>query len=802
MPRLAVLIALALTLAGCGGSTRRAPRVLLVGIDGADPDIVERLAKQGRLPVFERLAREGVLARLRSREPLLSPLLWTTIVTGRKAQDHGVLDFVEPLPDGQTVPITSGRRQVAALWDVARAHGRSSGFVGWYASHPAEPVRGFQVSDRLAFHQVRSASAAEGVTYPPGLATEILNRFGAPTPDLAATRARFVADPDAPLTVDGERRLAQLARLFATSELYRRLTPHLVESRRPELVGVYFELVDACGHLFMEDAPPRRPGIAEADFRSFAGTIDRCYVYQDEVLGDLLRLADANTVTLVVSDHGFKSEGHRPDTSGRADTGLAPLWHRVEGLLLLHGGPVEAGAELTTPGVLDVAPTVLALLGLPLSRELPGRVLSEAFSGAVAVPRLVERYAPPTRPAETREASEADRARVEELRALGYLGSAATLPHDASGRSAASYLNEGAARASDADPEGARRAYEKALELDPGNVLARVFAARLFLQQGDVARARPLLEQVRTQAPSNVGVRLGCAAWALAARRLRGAAEEIAAAEALDARLPQVHLLKARLALAESRREDALVSLRRAEELADAPPVRSEVLLLAAEVASVLGRAEEADAALQRAQAVTPPQQLAISRANIALAHGDAPRAVSLLRAASAASPTDSGLLRKLGQAQAAAEALADAETTLRRAITEARALADAEGGYGELSLLLEKQGRTREARELLETGTERVSGSAALWGMLGAARGRRGDLAGAIAAYERSVELRPTALACKTLAALLYEERRDRAGAVALWRQSLELDPTQADVRSFLERHASRQRSREAIRH
>jgi len=762
--------------------------VLLVGVDGADPDIVERLAREGRLPTFARLAREGVLARLRSREPLLSPLLWTTIVTGRKAPDHGVLDFVERLEGGQTVPITSGRRQVAAIWDVARAHGVRSGFVGWYASYPAEEVSGFQVSDRLAFHQVKSASASDGVTFPPRLASEIERRFGVATPDLARTRARFLADPRAPLSADGERRLAQLARLFATSELYRRLAPYLVEEYRPAVVGVYFELVDACGHLFMEDAPPRRAGVAGADFASFAGTVDLCYEYQDEVLGDLLRVADAKTVTLVVSDHGFKSGDQRPDTSGRADTGLAPLWHRLEGLLVLHGGPVKAGATLFSPGILDVAPTILALLGLPLSGELPGRVIDEAFQRPPEVLR-VDRYPPPSRRTRAAAPGEGDLARVEELRALGYLGSGAAVPHDAEGRAASSHLNEGAARAADGDLEGARRAYEKAIEVDPENVLARVFTARILVEQGDHAGARPLLEQARARAPDNVGVRVGCAAWALATRRFRAAAEEVAAAEALDARLPQVHLLKAELAQAEGRLEDARVGLERAEALADAPAVRREVLLLAAEVYASLGRLADAEAALGRAERVALPQELAIARADLALGHGDATRAVTVLRAAAAAYPTDSGLLRKLGQAEAATRSFADAEGTLRKAIAQATTAADTEGAYGELSIVLASQGHEREALAALEDGLARLPASAALWGMLGAARGRQGDLDAAIAAYERSVELRPTALACKTLAALLFEERKDRVRAVALWRQSLDLDPTQADVRSYLKR-------------
>jgi hypothetical protein len=59
----------------------RYPRVLLIGIDGADPAILERLMDEGRLSTFARLRREGAYGRLRSREPLLSPIVWTTIAT-------------------------------------------------------------------------------------------------------------------------------------------------------------------------------------------------------------------------------------------------------------------------------------------------------------------------------------------------------------------------------------------------------------------------------------------------------------------------------------------------------------------------------------------------------------------------------------------------------------------------------------------------------------------------------------------------------------------------------------------------
>ena len=54
--------------------------------------------------------------------------------------------------------------------------------------------------------------------------------------------------------------------------------------------------------------------------------------------------------------------------------------------------------------------------------------------------------------------------------------------------------------------------------------------------------------------------------------------------------------------------------------------------------------------------------------------------------------------------------------------------------------------------------------------------------------AYERSVAFEPTALGCKTLAALVFEVRHDRTRAIALWEHSLQLDKSQPDVKQFLQ--------------
>ncbi len=772
----------------------RPPRVLLVGIDGADPQIVARLVGEGRLPTFARLGREGAHGRLQSREPLLSPVVWTTIVTGRRPQDHGVLDFVEIDAAGRAVPITSARRRVAALWNVASDRGLSSGFIGWYGSFPAERVLGFQVSDRLAFHQVKSARATEGATFPAGVAEDLRSRIGEPAADLALTRRRFLDDPAAAATPDGERRLAELARIHATTELYRRALPLLADRYHPDLLGVYFELIDACGHLFMEDAPPRRPEVSEADFRAFAGTVDRCYEYQDEVLADVLRLEGRRTVTLVVSDHGFKSGDARPRTSGRADVGLAPLWHRLYGVVFVHGAGVAPG-EISGAGILDVAPTALGLLSVPLSRELPGRPLRQAFRAWPEGPPPVAAYASPAPAPQPAAAAPGDSERVEQLEALGYLGGgpAGGGPvHDEGGRTAASYVNEGSALAADGEAAGALHAWERAIALDPRNVTARVFAARAHVERDELGPARALLDQALALDPKSPAVRLQRATLALRGRDLPTAEAELREARALDDHLPHVWLLQARLADAQGRTEEALAAAGRAEALTDADGLRAEILQLEADLDLRLGRLAEAEAAVAQAATLVPEERLAPARAELALRRGDPRTAVRLMEAAVRAQPERAALRRKLGESLAAAGERREAEVVLRAALEAAQDDDTRESVYGDLSLLFQQERREEEARRILEDGVRNLPRSGALWGMLGAAYGRGGQLDRAVDAYERSVALHPTALGCKTLAALVFETRGNRARAVSLWRQSLDLDARQPDVEAFLARYAA----------
>jgi predicted AlkP superfamily phosphohydrolase/phosphomutase len=129
-------------------SRDRARRVLLVGWDAADWRVIHPLMDAGKMPVLERLVGEGTMANLATLHPVLSPMLWTSIATGKRPFKHGVLGFTEPTEDASGIrPVTSLSRKVKALWNILGQEGLRSNVVGWWPSHPAEPIRGAMVSN-------------------------------------------------------------------------------------------------------------------------------------------------------------------------------------------------------------------------------------------------------------------------------------------------------------------------------------------------------------------------------------------------------------------------------------------------------------------------------------------------------------------------------------------------------------------------------------------------------------------------------------------------------------------------------
>lgn len=76
--------------------------VVILGIDGMDPHLVERFVREGRMPTFKRLMEEGSFSPLGTTIPPQSPVAWSSFITGHDPGGHGIFDFVHRNPDDYT----------------------------------------------------------------------------------------------------------------------------------------------------------------------------------------------------------------------------------------------------------------------------------------------------------------------------------------------------------------------------------------------------------------------------------------------------------------------------------------------------------------------------------------------------------------------------------------------------------------------------------------------------------------------------------------------------------------------------
>ena len=465
---------LLIALASCAGTTTRAP-VIVIGWDGADWEYLRPRMAAGELPELSALLREGKGGTLRTIHPPLSPIVWTTMMTGRGPLDHGILDFTRFNPVTRVrEPITSDERKVPAVWSLASAEGRSVAVFGMWATYPAEAVRGIVVSDRFLSFQGGSAAGGSGVVFPgerDAWARENLARVTGETP--LAT----LPDPS---------RAEAWRRILVETAVYDDLAAAWYREHAPDLTVLYVQATDAVGHVFAPFRPPRRPGVRQDDVERYGAYPDRLYDEVDRRLGRWRKLArETGAFLVLVSDHGFAWGDDRPPPGTSDAAGTAGRWHRDLGIFVVAGPGIAASAEVGRGDVAQVAPTILALLSVRPTPEMPAPLAGLAVAG----PPLA-RETPAAAP--VREDAPDDEA-IERLRSLGYVGGdePAKAPAGASGgtRTAGSLSNEGLILEESGRRDDARRAYERALAVDPSHAATLWNLSRLTGDESTLRRA-------------------------------------------------------------------------------------------------------------------------------------------------------------------------------------------------------------------------------------------------------------------------------------------------------------------------
>jgi Type I phosphodiesterase / nucleotide pyrophosphatase len=386
------------------GLVRRvsAGRVVLIALDGGSLDFISTAALEGRLPNFGKILDNGAAMHLATIRPTQPDPVWTTVATGKLPLLTGVhsaaryhvpasRDPLELLPDNcfahglvhfgflTATPHTATSVRARPLWSILGSAGLTSGVVNWPLTYPAQPVRGYLVSEQ--FYRPGAASLEPDDPGREGDAAALPAARSIQPPDLF-DQARAAGDMAAPGTEAAGRRDLLTAQPFITDRMYEEVSRALAEKERPDFSAVHYRELDAAGHRFLRYAMPRDFGdVTPDERRRYGQVLESAYARVDAIVGRALGALGPDDLLLVVSGFGMEplSVDKRMLERYLGNSELSGTHEDApDGFMLAYGAAVAPGRK-DRASVADVVPTILYFFGLPVAHDMDGYARIDMF---------------------------------------------------------------------------------------------------------------------------------------------------------------------------------------------------------------------------------------------------------------------------------------------------------------------------------------------------------------------------------------------------------------------------------------
>ena len=316
-------------------------RVLLIGLDSADAELIERWADQGHLPTFARLRREGLWSRLGTTAEVMHVSAWPTIYTGVTPGRHGLYHAYQVRAGDQRIQRTNPAWCARPpFWKHLDDAGRRCIVLDAFMDWPLPGFKGQQVLEYGTWTWF-----GEPGSTPPGLLKEILGRFGPyPVPD----HSRLTSVP-ADLVGFRDKLLAGVAKKAE-------VTRWLMRGQPWDFLFVTFAEPHGAGHYLWHAEDRNYPSHPADGVPGMASPIRDVYVAVDRAIGEILKAADDRTTVLVTS-----GDGMGPNYS--ATHHLPPLLARLG----LHASQETAAAGSARKGLLR---QIRGMIPLPVRQAI------------------------------------------------------------------------------------------------------------------------------------------------------------------------------------------------------------------------------------------------------------------------------------------------------------------------------------------------------------------------------------------------------------------------------------------------
>lgn len=354
-------------------------KVLLIGWDGADWKIINNLVSKGLMPSIQSLMQEGVYGNIATLDPPFSPMLWTTVATGMRPDKHGILGFIEPDTQKTAIrPVSSTSRKVKAIWNILNMNDYIPHVVGWWPSHPAEPINGIMISNHFQKVSEQHPDKIPKDCIHPNNLSNFFKHLRVRPGEITDQHLLPFVPQASKIDQEKDRRLTQIAKNIAECSSLHASATWILDNEDWDFLAIYLDTIDHFSHGFMHFHPPQMKGIKDQDYELYSNVINSAYMYHDMMLDTLLKLAGDDVTVMLLSDHGFHSDHLRPILLPDEPAGPA-YEHRDYGILCIKGPGIKKGEKIHGASLLDITPTILHMYGLPVGKDMDGIPLIQSF---------------------------------------------------------------------------------------------------------------------------------------------------------------------------------------------------------------------------------------------------------------------------------------------------------------------------------------------------------------------------------------------------------------------------------------
>ncbi|HDS09416.1 MAG TPA: hypothetical protein ENN73_04240 [Firmicutes bacterium] len=260
-------------------------RVLLLGIDGASWNILDPIMEEGMMPVLKSLMEKSSAGLLKSNQPYISPSVWTTIMTGKSREKHGILGFYNSKSD------LKARR----VWEILNYNSIPVGTLGVFLTSPPEKKYLFQIP---AWIKVDNTTYPE--KYSPALNWDI-NDDLILSDNCGITEKTKKYIRDCKKDPERFRYRYHFAQMYIQTDIFL----NMLRESEPGFSAMVYYGSDALLHWYMHHYNPDWfPGLEIENDPELARIIPDYFKELDSELGRILNSIPKDCSVLIVSDHG------------------------------------------------------------------------------------------------------------------------------------------------------------------------------------------------------------------------------------------------------------------------------------------------------------------------------------------------------------------------------------------------------------------------------------------------------------------------------------------------------------------